>query len=70
MDEQQFIEKYRNELITIERYEIDDLSTYLISVNNEPLLGLEEEIFWTLLPETTTIYEDNNKEVVKLNLNI
>ena len=66
MDEQRFIEKYKDKEITVKTYKMGDLSTYLIFIDDKPLEGLEEDIFWGLLPNTQVIFSNKDTEILKL----
>lgn len=66
MDEKRFIEKYRDKELVLKTYQVGDLSTYNVFVDDIPLEGDEEELFWILLPQTKILFEDADTEIVKL----
>lgn len=66
MDEKQFIKTYKDKELTLKIYEEGSIFTYLVFVDGIALNKKEEEIFWTLLPQTKILYEDKNTEILKL----
>lgn len=65
MTQNQFIGKYRNKQLTIERVQVDEYPSSIIRVEGRILSDSETNLFWTLYMETKTIHSDPNIEVVK-----